>query len=76
MEPDQAMLTQTSQVNADREATARAHLLARLTRWAEGAGVITPAVGRRLRRAAASRAREAAIAHAAAGRLQIGRAHV
>lgn len=39
---------------------------ARLTRWAEEAGVITGAVGDRLRRAAASRPREAATAYAAA----------
>lgn len=38
----------------------------RLTRWAEGAGVITAAVGQRLRRAAATRSREAAAAVAAA----------
>jgi predicted RNA-binding Zn ribbon-like protein len=42
----------------------------RLTRWAEGAGVITAAVGQRLRRAAASRSREAAAAVAAAGWLR------
>jgi predicted RNA-binding Zn ribbon-like protein len=33
-----------------------------LTRWAEGAGVITPADGRRLRRSAAGRPRAAALA--------------
>jgi predicted RNA-binding Zn ribbon-like protein len=39
----------------------------RLTRWAEGAGVISPAAGERLRRRAATRSREAAAAVAAAG---------
>jgi predicted RNA-binding Zn ribbon-like protein len=39
----------------------------RLTRWAEGAGVISPAAGARLRRRAATRSREAAAAVAAAG---------
>jgi predicted RNA-binding Zn ribbon-like protein len=38
----------------------------RLTRWAEGAGVITAAVGQRLRRAAATQSREAAATVAAA----------
>ena len=42
----------------------------RLTRWAEGAGVITATVGQRLRRAAATRSREAAATMAAAGRLR------
>jgi predicted RNA-binding Zn ribbon-like protein len=42
----------------------------RLTRWAEGAGVITAAVGQRLRGAAARRSREAAAAVAAAGWLR------
>jgi predicted RNA-binding Zn ribbon-like protein len=39
----------------------------RLTRWAEGAGVITAAVGQRLRRVAAARPREAAEVVTAAG---------
>jgi predicted RNA-binding Zn ribbon-like protein len=42
----------------------------RLTRWAEGAGVITAAVGQRLRRAAPARAREAAAVVATAGRIR------
>jgi predicted RNA-binding Zn ribbon-like protein len=42
----------------------------RLTRWAEGAGVITAAIGQRLRRAATTRSREAAEAVAAAGWLR------
>jgi predicted RNA-binding Zn ribbon-like protein len=42
----------------------------RLTRWAEGAGVITAAVGGRLRRLAETRPREAASAVAAAGWLR------
>jgi predicted RNA-binding Zn ribbon-like protein len=42
----------------------------RLTRWAEEAGVIAPVVGQRLRRAAALRPRDAALAHAAAVRLR------
>jgi predicted RNA-binding Zn ribbon-like protein len=42
----------------------------RLTRWAEGAGVITAAVGQRLRRAAAARSREAAATIAAAAWLR------
>jgi predicted RNA-binding Zn ribbon-like protein len=42
----------------------------RLTRWAEGAGVITASVGERLRRAAAARPREAEVAHAAGARLR------
>jgi predicted RNA-binding Zn ribbon-like protein len=42
----------------------------RLTRWAEGAGVITASVGERLRRLAATRAREAAAAVARAGWLR------
>jgi predicted RNA-binding Zn ribbon-like protein len=39
----------------------------RLTRWAEGAGVITAAIGQRLRRAAVTRSREAAATVATAG---------
>ena len=39
----------------------------RLTRWAEGAGVISAAVGERLRRRAAARSREAVAAVATAG---------
>jgi predicted RNA-binding Zn ribbon-like protein len=39
----------------------------RLTRWAEGAGIITAAAGQRLRRKAATRARDAVTAVAAAG---------
>jgi predicted RNA-binding Zn ribbon-like protein len=39
----------------------------RLTRWAEGAGVITAAIGQRLRRAAATRSREASATVATAG---------
>jgi predicted RNA-binding Zn ribbon-like protein len=42
----------------------------RLTKWAEGAGVITPAIGERLRRAAASHPRQAASAVAAAASLR------
>jgi predicted RNA-binding Zn ribbon-like protein len=42
----------------------------RLTRWAEGAGVITASVGERLRRAAAARPREAAATLAAAAWLR------
>jgi predicted RNA-binding Zn ribbon-like protein len=42
----------------------------RLTRWAEGAGVITATSGQRLRRAAAARPREAAATIAAAGWLR------
>lgn len=42
----------------------------RLTRWAEGAGVVTAASGQRLRRAAAARPREAAATVAAAGWLR------
>jgi predicted RNA-binding Zn ribbon-like protein len=42
----------------------------RLTRWAEGAGVITATSGQRLRRTAAARPREAAVTVAAAGQLR------
>jgi predicted RNA-binding Zn ribbon-like protein len=42
----------------------------RLTRWAEGAGVITRAVGERLRRLAATRPRDASVTLAAAGRIR------
>jgi predicted RNA-binding Zn ribbon-like protein len=42
----------------------------RVTRWAEGAGVITAAVGERLRRIAATRSREAAATVAMAGWLR------
>jgi predicted RNA-binding Zn ribbon-like protein len=42
----------------------------RLTRWAEGAGVIAAPAGERLRRAATRRSREAAAVVAAAGRLR------
>jgi predicted RNA-binding Zn ribbon-like protein len=42
----------------------------RLTRWAEGTGVITAAVGQRLRRVAVARPREAASAVARAGWLR------
>jgi predicted RNA-binding Zn ribbon-like protein len=42
----------------------------RLTRWAEGAGIISAPVGARLRRAAAGRSREAAAAVTAAGWLR------
>src|SRR5215210_6856368 len=41
-----------------------------LTRWAEGAGVVTPAVAQRLRRQAAERPREAAAALDAARQLR------
>jgi predicted RNA-binding Zn ribbon-like protein len=43
---------------------------ARLVEWAEGAGVITPTIGDRLRRSAASHPRQAAAALAAAGSLR------
>jgi predicted RNA-binding Zn ribbon-like protein len=43
---------------------------ARLTRWAEEAGVISPVVGERLRRRASSRPREAAAAYDAAAWLR------
>ena len=43
---------------------------ARLTEWAEGAGVVTPAIGERLRRAAASHPRQAASAVTAAASLR------
>jgi predicted RNA-binding Zn ribbon-like protein len=42
----------------------------RLTEWAEGAGVITPAIGGRLRRIAAAHPRQAASAVAAAAALR------